>query len=275
MIASRLAHSKAKPSVLLLEAGGENADRNLRLLAERFQSFMTPELNWGYKTAPQKVTGDAPIDYSRGKGLGGSTAANFCVWTVGPKEDYDEWARQVNDDFFNWQHMTERRKKIETFHDVEDEKYRSYFKPASGVHGSEGPLSIEVAKTWENDYTETLDLCKATGIPINADMNSGDPIGVGLTPSTAAKGWRATAAVAFLEDRPTNLTIKSNALVTKVNLDGKRAVSVTTDSGETCKFSNRTTAQRRTNESFQSPQTRRSFSVPGHSTRLSFFFCQE
>ena len=52
-------------------------------------------------------------DYqSRRKELGGSTAINFCVWTKGPRSDYERWAQVVDDEAWNWQMANERYKKV-------------------------------------------------------------------------------------------------------------------------------------------------------------------
>jgi choline dehydrogenase-like flavoprotein len=73
-------------------------------------------LNWNYKTTPQHQLVGQEVDYSRGKGLGGSTAINFCAWTVGPKDDYDEWARMVGDKSFGWENVQKCLKRIENLH---------------------------------------------------------------------------------------------------------------------------------------------------------------
>lgn len=84
-------------------------------------------LNWGYKTEPQ--WSGQKIDYSRGKGLGGSTAINFCGWVIGADEDYNEWARLVGDDAFNWSHVKQVLNRVENFHNDVPENFRDYIKP--------------------------------------------------------------------------------------------------------------------------------------------------
>lgn len=82
-------------------------------------------MNWNYKTAPQKHLKGQEIDYSRGRGLGGSTAINFSCWVVGPGADYDEWADIVGDEDFAWSKMQDRLRKIENYHvDVPKEHRR-------------------------------------------------------------------------------------------------------------------------------------------------------
>lgn len=117
-MASRLARSVAKPSVLLLEAGGSNETNEHLLADERFNVAFSPNspLNWNYKTTPQNHLSGQEIDYSRGKGLGGSTAINFCAWTVGARDDYDEWASLVGDDSFGWRDARRCLDKIENLH---------------------------------------------------------------------------------------------------------------------------------------------------------------
>ena len=63
--------------MLLLEAGSDNGDISYRVPADRFKTFQEATMNWGYKTVPQNHLKGQQIDYSRGKGLGGSTAINF------------------------------------------------------------------------------------------------------------------------------------------------------------------------------------------------------
>lgn len=114
VVASRLANAPARPSVLLLEAGGSNVVSTQLSAAERFKIAFDPDspMNWHYKTVLQQLLNDQVIDYSRGRGLGGSTAINFCAWVVGARDDYDEWARMVGDDSFSWQNVKRSLDKI-------------------------------------------------------------------------------------------------------------------------------------------------------------------
>ena len=69
-LASCLARSKKHPSVLLVDAGGENSGLEIRVDAERCFHRRQPEMNWGYATVPQKNLDGAVLQYDRGKGLG-------------------------------------------------------------------------------------------------------------------------------------------------------------------------------------------------------------
>jgi choline dehydrogenase-like flavoprotein len=54
-------------------------------------------LFFGSVTPPLKVSKflKRVCIYSRGKGLGGSSAINFGVYSVGARDDYNEWASAV------------------------------------------------------------------------------------------------------------------------------------------------------------------------------------
>lgn len=103
-LATRLAQTLSKPTVLLVEAGGRNDDASYLVPADRYKvkSFTEAGVNWGNKTTPQTRLKGQEIDYSRGKGLGGGSAINFQCWVIGPREDFDKWALKVGDDAWSW-----------------------------------------------------------------------------------------------------------------------------------------------------------------------------
>ncbi|OTA91120.1 putative GMC oxidoreductase [Hypoxylon sp. CO27-5] len=225
-VAARLASSPKKPSVLLLEAGGANDDRNVRVDGQRWTTFLNKDMNWGYKTAPQEYCDNRQLDFSRGRGLGGTSAINFCGFTIGARDDYDEWARIVGDDEFRWERMQTRFKNLESFDTTLplgiDKKYAS---PRAGDHGTSGPLKLGYAAEWEEDIPEILDNFEEAGFPLNPDHNSGNPIGMSVLINSCYKGLRSTAAD-LITPPPSNLTVISNSPVQRVILEGKKAVGV-------------------------------------------------
>lgn len=62
--------------------------------------------------------------------------------------------------------------------------------------------------------------------PPNLDLNSGDPIGVGIPASPSLDGKRKTAATAYLSNKPANLSIVTDTLVTGVDIRDGKAVGV-------------------------------------------------
>ncbi|KAF7118432.1 hypothetical protein CNMCM5793_007949 [Aspergillus hiratsukae] len=228
-LAAFLAKSAKRPSVLLLEAGGQNDDKSLRVDGKRWTTFMQEQMNWGYKTTPQEHCNGRRLDYSRGKGLGGGSAINFGVYTVGSKDDYDEWASVVGDETFSWKNMQTRFKNLETFAGSidlpENQKYGGH---QAGDHGDTGGLQVGYAKEWENDLSLVLDAFEQAGVKRNMDHNSGNPLGISLCINSAHKGLRTTA-VDLLSDGPDNLFIVTDSPVQRVILEGKTAIGVQTN----------------------------------------------
>ncbi|KAJ6096862.1 hypothetical protein N7486_007608 [Penicillium sp. IBT 16267x] len=225
-LAASLAKSAKRPSVLLLEAGGRNDDPSLRVDGKRWTTFQMEDMNWGYKTVPQEHLNGRKLDYSRGKGLGGSTAINFSVYITGAQDDYDEWAAEVGDDTFRWENMQRRFKKLESFdatvHVSEREKY---VKPNALDHGSQGPLHLGFPREWEKDVPLVLDAYEQAGLERNLDHNSGNPLGMALMVNSSYRGQRITAAD-LLIGVPDNLLVLTESPVQRVILQDKKAVGV-------------------------------------------------
>ena len=66
---------------------------------------------------------------------------------------------------------------------------------------------------------------------VNPDVNSGDPIGMGLGMVCIHNNVRVTASSAYLASRPDNLTIITDAMVDKVIVNSGRATGVRTVDG--------------------------------------------
>ncbi|KAJ5612021.1 hypothetical protein N7510_005215 [Penicillium lagena] len=225
-LAASLAKSAKRPSVLLLEAGGRNDDPSLRVDGKRWTTFQMEDMNWGYKTVPQEHLNGRKLDYSRGKGLGGSTAINFGVYITGAQDDYDEWAAEVGDDTFRWENMQRRFKKLESFDTtVHVPEHEKYVKPKASDHGSQGALRLAFPREWEKDVPLVLDAYEQAGLERNLDHNSGNPLGMALMVNSSYQGQRITAAD-LLIGVPDNLLVLTESPVQRVILQDKKAVGV-------------------------------------------------
>jgi choline dehydrogenase-like flavoprotein len=233
-VAWRLAHSKLSPSVLLIEAGGDNSNIEWRVSGERWMSRFTPGLNYDYKTVPQKNVGDREIGYDRGRGLGGSTAINFAVYNIGPKDDHDQIARLTGDDEWKWENAKERYKRIENYHGFVPEVptgMEHYLNPKPEDRGREGPINIGMNLPWEPMVTRMMDVWEEAGYPLRADLGNGEGIGMGVGPSSEYQGVRTTAAD-MVANGPSNLHIVTDSPVRRVKFDDKKAVGVETLEGK-------------------------------------------
>ncbi|KAL6247741.1 hypothetical protein RBB50_005089 [Rhinocladiella similis] len=235
ILAWRLAHTKRSPSVLLVEAGGSNDSKSVRIDAERWLHRMVPGLNWSYKSAPISGFDGSIVDYDRGKGLGGSTAINFSCWTIGPKEDHDEIARVVGDDAWKWTNARRRYKRIEAYHgappDVPDD-VQKYLNPRPEDHGRTGPIHTGFPRAWEQSVKDLMDVWIENGSKVNPDHNSGDPMGLSVCTNTAYNGVRSTSADALI-GAPSNLHVLTDTEVRRLIFDGTKATAIETFTGST------------------------------------------
>lgn len=173
VIASRLANSPAAPTVLLLEAGGDNSAEELRSIDLRYDAARSPGLDWGYKSLPVVAQDGVVQTYLRGKGLGGSSATNFCYWTLGEKEDFNLWAEKVGDDAWKWEGdrgVKARFRKVERLHVAEGlPKHKELWD--SNVlkeHSREGMLDVTYFSVPENDSLEELGFHAAKEIGVSS-----------------------------------------------------------------------------------------------------------
>ena len=72
----------------------------------------TPNYSWPDETIPQPHLDGRKLNCGMGKGLGGSTAVNFCAFTRGASGDYDYWATLVDDATWNWKNVQTRFQKV-------------------------------------------------------------------------------------------------------------------------------------------------------------------
>ncbi|OHW89425.1 glucose-methanol-choline oxidoreductase [Colletotrichum incanum] len=260
LLASRLATTETKPSVVLLEGGRDINKPEYRRTAERFSTIAQPGLDYGYISTPQEHARNRRVPQARGKGLGGSSATNFQVWSLGAREEFDEWAAAVGDDSWGFESVLERVKKV--FHDslliggacnhaniqqlenlhLDDlsADWEDYVKPDAKTHGFSGltggsPIDVSIGHV-ERETKSFIDAGSDLGHKRNLDPNDGDPIGFSLNPTTSLNGVRTTGASAFLEKGlPDNLTILTESRVVKVVFQGNRAVGVVKEDGSQTK----------------------------------------
>lgn len=78
--------------------------------------------------------------------------------------------------------------------------------------------------------TDVFKAAEEMGLGVNLDVNSGNPIGMGLGAGCVSQGIRTTAS-AYLESAPSNLTIMLNSPVAKILIFGNQARGVKTIDG--------------------------------------------
>ena len=185
------------------------------------------EIRLEYWTTPQKHLDGRVLRYLRGKGLGGSSFANYLGYIRGSASDYNAWAEMVGDESWKWENVVERYKEIENLHFDDDQDQDGFVKLKEGVHGFAGPVDITLPsrRHWPPGVDVMMKAALNHGWPLNPDQNSGDLVGMGTCSTTTHDGYRTTSASAYLSGPPSNLVIWTNSTVTKVLFDEASALS--------------------------------------------------
>ncbi|HKO68893.1 MAG TPA: GMC family oxidoreductase N-terminal domain-containing protein, partial [Burkholderiaceae bacterium] len=156
------------------------------------------------------------IYWPRGKTLGGSSAINGLIYMRGQREDYDHWRASGN---IGW-----------GYDDVLPYFIRSEHNQRGGnaFHGADGPLLVSDIVPKHPLIEAFIDGATTLGIPRNDDFNGATQEGAGYFQLTTWRGWRCSAADAYLKPvrRRANLRIETQAHATRLVLEGRRAVGV-------------------------------------------------
>ncbi len=202
--------------VLLLEAGPSDKSMWIDIPAGFTKLLNHKTFNWNFEMEAEEGMAGRRIPCPRGRTLGGSSSINGMLYVRGQPLDYETWG-QLGNRGWSYSQILPYFKKSENFERGGDDS-----------RGKGGPLNVA-------DMCDTHELCDAfidaavaSGYPRNKDYNNGDQEGFGYYQVTMKNGKRQSTARAFLDPirNRANLTIQTDALVSKVILEGKRCVGV-------------------------------------------------
>ena len=220
VLANRLTEN-GKHRVALIEAGGSDTALSpmnffVHLPLGYGKLFYNPSVNWMYATEPDPGLNGQRDHWPRGRILGGSSSINAMVWIRGHRADYEEWGAE--NPGWGWEECNAAYRAIED-NEAGEDAYR----------GKGGPLFISENRKglhWLVD--EYIKACGQAGLPHNRDFNGVEQEGAGNYQMTIKGARRNSTARAFLRPamkRP-NLRVITRAQVTRVLMEGKRAVGV-------------------------------------------------
>ncbi|HEY4046546.1 MAG TPA: GMC family oxidoreductase N-terminal domain-containing protein [Acidobacteriaceae bacterium] len=218
VVARRLAENP-EVNVLLLEAGGDD-DVPAVMEPMQWPLNLGSERDWGFQAQPNPHLHGRSIPLSMGKVLGGGSSINVMVWARGHKSDWDFFASEAGDPAWNYESVLQIYRRIEDWHGAPDSKYR----------GTGGPVSIEPAPN-NQLAPATIEGARSVGIPSfenpNGRMMEADG-GACIADIRVRNGKRQSVFRSYVfpyMDRA-NLTVLSEALVTRVTFEGRRASGV-------------------------------------------------
>ena len=217
ILANRLS---ADPTVkvLLLEAGGTDRHPYFHMPAG-FAKMTKGIASWGWSTVPQRHLNGRVLWYTQAKVIGGGSSINAQVYARGNAADYDAWANEEG--CTGWSY----REVLPYFRRAEDNQ-----RFADEYHGYGGPIGVSCPVNPLPISEAFLRAAQEYGIPYNPDFNGARQEGVGHYQVTVRNARRSSAAGAYLKPirERKNLTVRTGVLVTRVVVEGGRAVGVET-----------------------------------------------
>ena len=214
-LAGRLS-SNPSVKVLLLEAGPSDGSLKIKVPLGYGSLFYDQKFNWKYETEPEAELNGRKMYWPRGKVLGGSSAINAMVYVRGHQNDFKDWEKVAPS--WSWSNVEPLFKKIEAW------KGKS-----SSARGSFGPVGVSNVERDVHPLTNKyLEAGQELGFPLNGDYNGSHMEGVSVYQTTIANGLRVSSASAYISKRNSgrNLRVITNAHVTKLIFDGRRATGV-------------------------------------------------
>jgi choline dehydrogenase len=205
-------------TVAIVEAGGANSSWKIQIPAAVVFALGNPEFDWNFSTEPDPSRNDRTDIWPRGRGLGGSSAINGLFFVRGDKSDFDGWA-ELGNRGWAFDDVLPYFREIEQYRDCGDD---------SQTRGVDGPLSVGEIRSPHILSKAFVEAAVDAGIPRSRDYNCGYIDGVAIAQTTDRRGWRCSAAKAFLHPAQSrkNLTIKKDTRAIGLNIDNSRVDSI-------------------------------------------------
>ena len=224
VLATRLTENAAT-SLCLIEAGGRDYHPWIHIPLGFGKLVPKASVNWGYETEPEPHLDGRRLSWPRGKVLGGSGSINGLVFLRGAPSDYDGW-EALGAKGWGYNDVLPYFKRME--HNV---------RGADAYRGQGGPMVISDIKKPSATAKAFVEACARLQYPVNADFNGERIDGVGMVQLNVRNGWRCSTAVGYLKPNLArkNLRLMTRALVRRVLFEGRRAVGVELEQGNTTK----------------------------------------
>ncbi|HEY5210976.1 MAG TPA: choline dehydrogenase [Stellaceae bacterium] len=220
VLANRLS-ADPNVTVALIEAGPTDHAFPVKMLVDIPAGISglisNPRYNWSYLYETDERLGGRGIPCPRGRVLGGTSAINGMVYIRGNRHDFDGWAANGAEGW-NYDSVLPYFKKSE-----------NYQYGASEYHGAGGELDVADQRDPNPVGQAALEAATQLQYRRTSDFNGPEQDGFGFWQVTQKRGARASTARAFLDParHRRNLTIITDALTERIDLDGKRVTGIT------------------------------------------------
>ncbi|MFT5202082.1 MAG: choline dehydrogenase [Candidatus Aldehydirespiratoraceae bacterium] len=219
-IANRLS---ANPDhrVLVLEAGRRDWKFDVYIHMPAALSFAIGNrlYDWKYESEPEPHMNGRKIVHARGKVLGGSSSINGMIFQRGNPLDFERWGADPGMEQWDYAHCLPYFKRMENCLASDD---------GPDYRGDDGPLVLERGPASSPLFMAFLEATEEAGHPRTTDVNGHRQEGFNAFDRNVHRGRRLSAARAYLHPvlKRKNLSLKTRALVKKVQFDGTRATGV-------------------------------------------------
>ncbi|HWA46873.1 MAG TPA: GMC family oxidoreductase N-terminal domain-containing protein [Dongiaceae bacterium] len=221
ILASRLSEA-AELRIGLIEAGGAATNPMIAAPAQ-WPLLQGSEIDWAYRTVPQRHTASRVHDWPRGRVIGGSTCINAMAHVRGHPSDFDRW---VEGGCEGWGY----RDLLPYF--IRSEAYEG---GASAWHGDRGPVHLMRPADPHHITRAYMAAGEEIGLAPTEDHNGARLAGPTTNTLTIKDGKRQSIADAYLTpilDRA-NLQMLANGQVESLLFEGMRCVGVQLTDGRT------------------------------------------
>jgi choline dehydrogenase len=214
VLAARLSEDPRR-RVILIETGDGDLPEEITVPAYGAM-LVAGDRAWPSPTIPQEAAADRVVPLVTGQGLGGGSSINSMGWLQAHPADYDGWAEAGAD---GWDAGTI----LPLFSRIEDHELG-----ASGTHGAAGPMTVSGPRHLHPLALPFVRAAREQGWPVSTDLNGSQRTGISLATSNIRDGRRHSVVDGYLSaarNRP-NLTVLTGTRVSRILLDGDRAVGV-------------------------------------------------
>ncbi len=221
VLANRLTEAPAH-RVLLLEAGRSDwrIDPFIHMPAALTFPIGSRFYDWMYESEPEPFMHDRRVYHARGKVLGGSSSINGQIFQRGNPLDYERWAADPGMASWDYASCLPYFKRMETcLAAAPDDPWR----------GHDGPLVLERGPATNPLFGAFFDAAVEAGYPRTDDVNGYRQEGFAAFDRNIHRGRRLSAARAYLHPimrSRENLRVRTSTLVTRIHVEGTRAVGV-------------------------------------------------
>jgi choline dehydrogenase len=223
VLADRLS-AGGENQVLVLEYGGKDNSIFIQMPTAFSIPLNKPRFDWQFHTEPEPGLHNRSIHQARGKVIGGSSSINGMAYVRGCAGDFEEWVEHGAD---GWGYADV----LPYFRRAEDCLYGS-----DDYRGTDGPVGVCNGNNMKNPlYRAFIEAGEQAGYGRTNDYNGYRQEGFCRMDMSVRDGVRASTANAYLKPalKRDNLHLEMHALTRRIILDGKTAVGVEYQQGET------------------------------------------